>query len=48
MGFQDVAFLLFRPSFSTTSLVSSGRGECLWTTTFFKAVVGGMHVHAPY
>ena len=47
MGFQDVAFLPSRASFSTTFLKSYGRGESLVTTTCLKTVVGGKQGHAP-
>ena len=39
-GFQDVAFLPFRASFSTTFFLTC-RGESLGTTTCLKTVVGG-------
>ena len=47
MGYQDVAFLPSRASFSTTFLKNCGRGESLGTTTFLKTVVGGRQGHAP-
>ena len=40
MGFQDIAFLPTRASFSTTFLKNCGRGESLGTTTCPKTVVG--------
>ena len=47
MGFQDVAFLPSRVSFSTIFLKNCGRGECLWTTACLKTVSGGKQGHAP-
>ena len=44
MSFQDVAFLPYRATFSTTLLKNSGTGEGLGTTICLKAVVGGMGV----
>ena len=46
MGFQDVAFLPSRTSFSTTFLKNCGRGEGFRTTTCHKTVVGGKQGHA--
>ena len=39
MGFQDVAFLLLRASFSNTLLKNCVRGGSLMTTTYLKTVV---------
>ena len=39
MGFQDVAFLPFRASYSTTFLLNCRRGESLETITCLKTVV---------
>ena len=47
MIFQDVAFLPYRTMFSTSSRENCGRGICLGTTTYLKAVVGGKPEHAP-
>ena len=40
MGFQDVAFLPSRTSFSATFIKKFGRGESLWTTTCLESVFG--------
>ena len=47
MGFQDVAFLHSKSSFSTTFLKNRGRGESLVTTTCLKTLVKGKQKHAP-
>ena len=47
MGFQDVAFLSSRASFSTTFLKNRTRGENLRITICHKTVVGGKQVHDP-
>ena len=45
MGFQDVTFLPYWASFSTTFLEYFGIDECLRTTTSFRSVVGGKQGH---
>ena len=47
MGFQDVAFLPSRATFSTTFIKFCGRVEILLTTTHLKAVDVGMQGHTP-
>ena len=47
MGFQDVAFLPTKSSFSTTFLKNRGRGESLVTTTCPKTLVKEKQKHAP-
>ena len=47
MGFQDVAFLPYQASFSTTFMKNCGRGECLGTTVCVKTAVRGKQGHAP-
>ena len=47
MGFQDVAFLSSRASFSTTFLKNHTRGENLGITICLKTVVGGKQVYDP-
>ena len=46
MGFQDVAFLPSRASFSATFLKNCGRGECFRTSTCAKTMVVGKHGYA--
>ena len=46
MGFQDVAFLSTRSSFSTTFHKNCGIVESLRTTTYPKTVVVGKQGHA--
>ena len=46
MGFQDVALMQSRASFSTTFHKNCGRGESLGTTTCPKTVVGDKQGHA--
>ena len=41
MVFHNVMFLPSEASFSTTFLKNDGRGECLWTATCLKIMVGG-------
>ena len=40
IGLQDAVFLPSKHSFSTTFLNDRGRGECLYTTTCLKTIVG--------
>ena len=48
MGFQGVAYLSSRASYSTTFLKNCVRGESLRTTTCPKTVVGGKPGHVKY
>ena len=47
MGFQDVAFLPSRASYSSTFLNNCGRGKSLGNTTCLKTAVGCKQGHAP-
>ena len=47
-GFQNVAFLSSRVSFSTTCLRNCGRGENVGIATCDKTEVGVRQGHAPY